>query len=154
MIKKIPVDALIPGMYVSDLNCGWMDHPFLTNAFLVDDEARVAKIRDMGIHEVYIDTGRGLDLPDAPTREEVESSLQARMEAIATAAPKPLARVNLAEEAPRARRLHTEANRIVKTCSRISASGPRSSWTRWSRWWRPWSIPCSATRTPSCPWRV
>jgi len=114
MIKKIPVDALIPGMYVSDLNCGWMDHPFLTNAFLVDDEARVAKIRDMGIHEVYIDTGRGLDLPDAPTREEVESSLQARMEAIATAAPKPLARVNLAEEAPRARRLHTEANRIVK----------------------------------------
>ena len=114
MIKKIPVDVLVPGMYVHDLNCGWMDHPFLTNAFRVDDEARVAKIRGLGIREVYIDTGRGLDVPHAPTREEVDARLQQRMEAIAAVQPETLRRASLAEEAPRARKLHTEANRIVR----------------------------------------
>lgn len=115
MIKKIPVDALVPGMYVHDLNCGWMEHPFLTNAFRVDDEARVAKIRNLGIRELYIDTSRGLDVPHAPTREEVDARLQKRMEAIAAARPAEPAHASLAAEAPRARRLHREANRIVRS---------------------------------------
>lgn len=114
MIKKIPVDALVPGMYVHDLNCGWLEHPFLTNAFRVEDAARVAKIRALGIREVYIDTCRGLDVPDAPTREEVEARLRQRIEALAARKPAPPRRAALADEAPRARKLHTAANRIVR----------------------------------------
>ncbi|MDR0234197.1 MAG: DUF3391 domain-containing protein, partial [Zoogloeaceae bacterium] len=117
MIKKISIEDLIPGMHVHDLNCGWMEHPFLTNAFLVDGKARIAKIRSLGIRELYIDTELGLDLPNAPTIKEVEDHLKQRMDAIAeghddTARLPPLGHVN--EEAPRARKLHSEANQIVQ----------------------------------------
>ena len=44
MIKKIAVDQLQPGMYVHDLNCGWLDHPFLTNSFFVKDEAVTRRV--------------------------------------------------------------------------------------------------------------
>ena len=114
MIKKISVADLIPGMYIHDLNCGWMDHPFLTNSFAVEDEEKVAKIRAQGIRELYIDTERGLDVAHAPTREEVQAELQQRMVDIATRQPEKPRQTALAEEAPRARKLHTEANRIVR----------------------------------------
>lgn len=114
MIKKISVADLIPGMYIHDLNCGWMDHPFLTNSFAVEDEEKVAKIRAQGIRELYIDTERGLDVAHAPTREEVQAELQQRMVDIATRQPEKPRQAALAEEAPRARKLHTEANRIVR----------------------------------------
>lgn len=114
MIKKISVADLIPGMYIHDLNCGWMDHPFLTNSFAVEDEEKVAKIRAQGIRELYIDTERGLDVAHAPTREEVQAELQQRMVDIATRQPEKPRQMALAEEAPRARKLHTEANRIVR----------------------------------------
>jgi hypothetical protein len=35
MIKLIPVEKLQAGMYVHDLNCGWMEHNFVRNRFLV-----------------------------------------------------------------------------------------------------------------------
>ncbi|MDR3158010.1 MAG: HD-GYP domain-containing protein [Zoogloeaceae bacterium] len=114
MIKKIPVSNLLPGMYIHDLNCDWIEHPFLTNSFPVDGKARIAKIRSLGIHEVYIDTDRGLDIPDAPTEEEVRAELQQRMENIASGQERPH-QVELAEEAQRAQRLHAEANRVIRT---------------------------------------
>ncbi|MDR3323028.1 MAG: HD-GYP domain-containing protein [Zoogloeaceae bacterium] len=117
MIKKIPIAALIPGMYVHDLNCGWMEHPFLSNRFMVRDEHQLENIRTLGIRELYIDTEYGLDMPHAPTQAEVEADLRRHMERIAApslpeaAAPR---RIELEEEIPRARKLHTEANRIVR----------------------------------------
>lgn len=114
MIKKIAVAELIPGMYIHDLNCGWMDHPFLTNSFRVEDEARVARIAELGIKAVYIDTSRGLDVPHAPTREEVQAELQQRMEAIVTQPQEKPQPRSLEAERPRAHRLHREANRIVR----------------------------------------
>jgi putative nucleotidyltransferase with HDIG domain len=114
MIKKIHVRDLIPGMYIHDLNCEWMEHPFLTNSFRVDGEARIAKIRSLGIQEVYIDTDRGLDLPNAPTAREAQVDLQRRMETIVASPLEQPSRVALAEEAPRAKQLHGEANRVIR----------------------------------------
>lgn len=114
MIKKISIAALIPGMYVHDLNCGWMDHPFLSNRFRVDDEARIAEIRALGIQELYIDTDLGQDEPNAPTHAEVQADLRQRMESITASTPVKSRQVVLEEETPRAKKLHTEANRIVK----------------------------------------
>ena len=39
MIKKIPVNQLEPGMYVSDFNAGWLSHPFAFNSMLIESEA-------------------------------------------------------------------------------------------------------------------
>jgi hypothetical protein len=58
-IKLIDINQLRPGMYVQDVNCSWMDHPFTTNHFMVKDAKRVSEIKALGVHELYIDTTRG-----------------------------------------------------------------------------------------------
>lgn len=114
MIKQIRTDQLKPGMYIHDLNCGWMDHPFLANAFRVRDQATVDKIVKFGIRELYIDTVKGADVREAPTEREVNADLERRLQEIARKQPeKPIA-TELKNEAARARRLHGEANKIVR----------------------------------------
>ncbi|HEX8987168.1 MAG TPA: HD-GYP domain-containing protein [Rhodocyclaceae bacterium] len=112
MAKKIPVAQLKPGMYICDLGADWMDHPFLRNQFEVDDEATVRKIADAGIHEVYIDPDRGLDVADAPTEHEVREEIEAEMLRVAEA-PLQVRRVTTREELGRARVVHDQANRII-----------------------------------------
>lgn len=112
MSKKIPIDQLKPGMYVADLGAEWMDHPFLRSSFAVKDEATVRKIAEAGIRELYIDPERGLDVPNAPTREEVHKKLDAEIIRIAEGAP-PVRRVTAREEIGRAKKVQAEANLIV-----------------------------------------
>lgn len=114
MIKKIGIDQLKPGMYIHDLNCGWLDHPFLKNHFAVHDMATVEKIRAIGIRELYIDTVKGADDRWGRTQQEVSSDLDKRMLEIAQKQPEKPVMAELAAEGPRARRMHSEANRIVR----------------------------------------
>lgn len=111
-IKKIPISLLRKGMYVHDLNCGWMDHPFLTNQFAVKDDALLKSVRALGLRELYIDTKKGLDVADAQTQAEVKQEISQAMEAIANEPklPKP---TSLHDEIGRARVLHKEANQIA-----------------------------------------
>ncbi len=113
-IKKIPVAQLRPGMYIHDVNCSWLDHPFVTNSFAVQDDKRVREIKSLGIHEVYIDTHLGQDVADAPTEEEVQHSIEARMVDIANEQARVIQPVPLGAEIERAKRLHSDANRIVR----------------------------------------
>lgn len=115
MIKQIRADQLLPGMYIHDLNCGWLDHPFFSNAFAVRDQATVEKIVKLGIKTLYIDTIKGADVWAAPTQHDVNADLERRMLEIAQKqAEKPVV-VELREEVARARRLHGEANKIVRS---------------------------------------
>ena len=114
MIKQIRTEQLKPGMYIHDLNCGWLDHPFVSNAFFVKDEATVDKIANLGIRELYIDTVKGADVWAAPTQSEVNADLERRLQEIALKrAEKPVA-TELKDEAARARRLHGEANKMAR----------------------------------------
>ncbi|MBK1716684.1 HD-GYP domain-containing protein [Thiocystis violacea] len=110
MIKKIAVDQLQLGMYVHDLNCGWMEHGFLRNRFLIKAEANLDKIRGLGIQELYIDTDKGLDVIQAPTESEVEEALEQDL-ALVAGKEGPLAahQVSLAEERIQAKRIQNEA---------------------------------------------
>lgn len=114
MIKLIPIEQLQPGMFIHDLNCGWIEHNFVRNRFAVKDAATVVRVRDIGVHEIYIDTERGLDVADAPTREEAELAVDEKIEAIATAPAPAFSPTSLADEMQRARGLHREAHRIVR----------------------------------------
>lgn len=115
MIKKIPVAKLKVGMYVSDVNAGWMDHPFLRNSLLLEEEAQVNKIRQAGIRDVFIDPGRGLDV-DAPAAKEASRESQQRLETVAqspeTRAEPP--RSSLAEELSKAKGAFNEGTRLVR----------------------------------------
>jgi len=112
-IKKIASAQLKPGMFIHDLNCGWMDHPFLTTRFKLGAGKEVKQILDAGIREVYIDTGLGLDVDDAPTAAEVQRELDQKIRQVAeaeSAAP----RATTHEELARARKVHSEANLIMR----------------------------------------
>lgn len=114
MIKRIAIDKLQPGMYIHDLNCGWMEHNFLRSRFAVKTEADARKVRALGVHEIYIDTARGLDLPEALTREAVETEVDEKIEAIVAERAPVLSAREVASEVERARALQREANLIVR----------------------------------------
>ncbi|MDR2837409.1 MAG: HD-GYP domain-containing protein [Azonexus sp.] len=114
MIKQIQTDQLQPGMFVHDLNCGWLDHPFFANAFLVRDQKTVEKIASLGIRGLYIDTDKGADVEEARTAEEVSADLDRHLSEIASKGPEAPVVTALKEEAARARRLHGEAHKIVR----------------------------------------
>ncbi len=137
MIKKIPSDKLVPGMYVTDFNTPWFNHPFLTSRRKVRSVRDVQKIIDHGISHVYIDTSRGLDSVHAAAaheydqdldrrlREEAEASLERPArgpepeagEPAETAAPggdEPAATDPFDVELERARALYDEAKRVVR----------------------------------------
>ena len=110
-LKKIGVDQLKPGMYIHDLNCDWMSHPFLRNRFLVTSPDEVARIVDAGIHEVYIDAELGDDVPEAPTDTDVRRATDDEMMRAARTPPSSAAGM---EEWGRARRIVVEASQVVR----------------------------------------
>lgn len=117
MIKKIPVTLLKPGMFVSDFNAGWLNHPFMLNCMKISSEEELGKVRAAGIKELYIDTERGLDVGDGvPTAAEAAQQTHRAIEALATTTrPAVEPRVSLAEEMQRARGAFTEATRIIRS---------------------------------------
>jgi len=114
-IKKVAVGQLRPGMYIHDLNCGWMDHPFLSNSFKINNVDTIQRIVSMGIREVYIDTGKGDDVGPAPTREDVIADLQRRLQKVSAAPPSETetSAVSVREERGYAERVEREASRLV-----------------------------------------
>lgn len=121
MIRKIAVDQLMVGMFIHDFNCGWMDHPFVTNQMLIKDQAHIQKVFDAGIRELYIDTQRGRDVVTTegealpPTEEEVRVEIDQKIAEIVAAAPIVIPVPTLAEEVTRARELHHDATKLVGT---------------------------------------
>ena len=76
VIKKIDVSQLKTGMYIHDLNCDWMEHPFFRKQFKLSTQKEIDTILDAGIHSIYIDASKGLDVKHAPTQEEVQQNLE------------------------------------------------------------------------------
>jgi hypothetical protein len=76
-------------MFIHDLDCGWMEHPFVRNRFSITTEDEIRKIMAAGIRSVTIDCTRGLDVVDAPTVAEAQAATEAEVAAIAA---KPLRR--------------------------------------------------------------
>jgi HD-GYP domain-containing protein (c-di-GMP phosphodiesterase class II) len=114
MLKKIDSSQLRVGMFVHDLDCGWMEHPFVRNRFVLTREDEVRKIVHAGIRGVTIDCSKGLDVSDAPTVEEADAAIEAEVAAIAAAPVLPL-RATLAEEFDRALAIRRQAAGLVKT---------------------------------------
>lgn len=113
MTRKIAVADLRVGMYVQDLNCGWMDHPFLRKEIELTREDQIARIRDAGIREVYIDPARGLD---GPGQDAIDAEREIEREMIAFAeAEQPQPRqTSFREEAETAKKIQGEANRLIR----------------------------------------
>lgn len=112
MIKKIGVRQVKPGMFVHDMDCGWMEHPFLTGSFKVRSDKDIGRMIAYGISELYIDSEKGLDVVDAPTKSEVEKCITHEIEAIVQEV-RPVEPASLHEEMARAAIVLDEANKII-----------------------------------------
>lgn len=117
MIKKVKVSDLRPNMYIHDLNCAWMDHPFLLNSFMVNSGRDIERIMSYGIRDVYIDTSRGLDVAHAPSAEDVHQELENKLQDIGTTFKRATTakHISFQEELSQARTVYREANTIVHT---------------------------------------
>ena len=108
-IKRVQVDQLKPGMFIHDLDCGYLQHGFMLSRFLIKGESQIQKMRHQGLAQVYIDTAKGLDL------EEVQREIRQELEATAKAGPVVApARVDQRAEAAIARKIMGEAQVVVE----------------------------------------
>ncbi len=113
MIKKIRTSELRIGMYVDNLDCNWMDHPFVANRFPVKDSKIIQKIASAGIRSVLIDTSRGKDVEEAPSVAQVDIALQKNLEQTVESADgaQPIA---VASELGKAKALYREATSVIR----------------------------------------
>ncbi|MBI5098197.1 MAG: HD-GYP domain-containing protein [Nitrospirae bacterium] len=111
MIKKIKVDQLKPGIFIHDINCDWLDHPFISNKIKIKNERDIDKIVTHGINEVYIDTDKGMDVVDAPTKKDVE--IQGELDKLTDTKLKTGSRALLKEELVRAREIIKESKKAI-----------------------------------------
>ena len=115
MLKKVDSSQLKVGMYVHDLSCDWMTHPFVRNRFLLRSDDEIRKIVQAGIHDVVIDSGKGLDVQDAPTVAQARAETERELVQIAAAAPPVVTRVSLGMELARATQVRRQASSLVRT---------------------------------------
>jgi putative nucleotidyltransferase with HDIG domain len=115
-IKKVSAERLAPGMYVHDLGAGWMDHPFLRSRFALTSPLQIEAIRGAGLEAVWIDTGLGIDEPEAAS---AESRAQAPAEPAGASPP----RLAFEEEIGRAERIRERAQRAVAEVMREARLG-------------------------------
>lgn len=114
MIKKIDVSDLKPNMFIHDINCPWVDHPFLRNRFLIQSDRDIEKIAAYGIGQVYIDTELGPDMPEAPSMEEVHRQLDSQMQQLGQTLKRGASiPITVERERVKAKHICREASRIV-----------------------------------------
>lgn len=81
VLKRIAVSDLLLGMYVDEFCGSWMDHPFWRAGFVVSTDVDLRRIQESGISEVWIDSGKGLDIEAGVDAIEGHESTDARIEA-------------------------------------------------------------------------
>ena len=112
MTKQIPLSQLIVGMYIHDLNCSWMKHPFAVNRFLLQSQDQLNKIEQTGVKEVVIDTDKGLDVGG-----DEKAPIPLKAAEVATAAAFTESdtdtQISLKDELPRAAKVKKEAIKVM-----------------------------------------
>lgn len=113
MLKKVDSSQLKVGMYIHDLSCDWMTHPFVRNRFVISSQDEIQKIIQAGIHDVVIDASRGLDVQDAPSLADAQAETEREIEEIAKT-PARMIKTSLGEELQRAAQIRSQAAGVVR----------------------------------------
>jgi putative nucleotidyltransferase with HDIG domain len=111
MLKKIGVDHLRLGMHIHELCGSWMEHPFWRTRFVLDDADDIRRIRESGISELWIDTGKGLDASVGEARAETHSEIE-----VAAEVDRTLERSAERRAPPRQVPMVEEVRRAAKIC--------------------------------------
>lgn len=112
MIKKINKDELKVGMYIHDLNCGWLDHNFFRRRFMLKSESDLKKIHESGTIELYIDTDKGLDAV-GPTEQEVQEEIREKLQEVAERSHGESEQTSHRQELEVAKKIQGEATKVI-----------------------------------------
>ena len=116
MLKKISVHDLKLGMYLQEISGSWMDHPFWKKSFELTDPKDLKTLTECGIHEVWIDTEKGLDIESiaiGQSEEEAQKKIDLKLQEAAQSTAKFTPRVSVREEIEHARKIHSKAKDAV-----------------------------------------
>jgi putative nucleotidyltransferase with HDIG domain len=113
MLKKVDPSQLKVGMYIHDLSCDWMTHPFVRNRFVIASQDEIQKIVKAGIHDVVIDSDKGLDVEHAPTLAESQEATERELAELARQ-PAKIIKTSLGEELQRAAQIRHQAAGVVR----------------------------------------
>ena len=86
MLKRIRTQELTLGMFLHEFCGSWMEHPFWRGKFLLQDPEDLTRIHSTSIHEVWIDTSKGLDVAPstfAVTREQADAAIDSAFSQLA-----------------------------------------------------------------------
>lgn len=64
--KRIAIEQLVPGMFITEMDVPWYRTPFLSHKRLIKDLQTIELMKVHGIRMVTIDTSKGTDLPSGP----------------------------------------------------------------------------------------
>ena len=67
MLKRVPTDKIVLGMFIHKLEGTWFQHPFWKSRFLITDPGMLETLTNSDVPSVMIDTSRGLDFSDQPS---------------------------------------------------------------------------------------
>jgi putative nucleotidyltransferase with HDIG domain len=117
MLKRISVQQLKVGMHLKEFCGSWMDHPFWRTSFVITDPQDIISIQASSIKEVWIDSGKGLDVAlgvqVVAESEADENEVQVESESLtAVEAPK-TPQVPIAAELARAAKIFSKSREAV-----------------------------------------
>lgn len=119
MIKKVNVDQLRVGIFVHDFNSNWNGSALYIEPSYINSESTINILKNWNIHEVFIDTARGLDIdkslfPSKISKATTPFGLPRNL-------PRPS--VPLKIELQSSRRITEEAIRVVQTAYHQAMDG-------------------------------
>lgn len=62
MLKRVPLNDLEKGMFVTKMEGSWFNHPFWKSQFMIDDAQKLQTLRKSSLTAVVIDTAKGKDV--------------------------------------------------------------------------------------------
>jgi HD-GYP domain-containing protein (c-di-GMP phosphodiesterase class II) len=74
MKKRIAIQDLRPGMYITAMDQSWFQTPFLRHKWLVKRDDEITLLRSYGVQEVFIDTEKGCDVTEASSLHETSTA--------------------------------------------------------------------------------
>ncbi len=116
MLKKIHVNDLKQGMFLQEICGSWMDHPFWKKSFTLNDPKDIKTLQECGIHEIWIDTDKGVDIDSnvsASSEEDQKNKIETTLQQAEKSPKKVVPHVSLHEEVDRARLIHTRSKEAV-----------------------------------------
>lgn len=125
MLKKIATANLKPGMYVANIAQQGLSLHEHEREGRIPDQQTINKLITRGVKELYIDTDKGSDSPDAISKEASEEKLDSQIIDIAQKSPieRDIKSSQLDKELEKASKLHTEALSLVNHAMTSAKSG-------------------------------